>query len=45
MGLTIISETVSEMCKVAHSFSDGEKEYKVILIYVQQVLNKNVQML
>lgn len=29
MGLTIISETVSEMCKVAHSFSDGEKEFVV----------------
>lgn len=29
MGLTIISETVSEMCKVGHSFSDGEKEFVV----------------
>lgn len=29
MGLTIISETVSEMCKVKHSFSDGEKEFVV----------------
>lgn len=29
MGLTIISETVSEMCKFAHSFSDGEKEFVV----------------
>ena len=29
MGLTVISETVSEMCKVAHSFSDGEKEFVV----------------
>lgn len=29
MGLTIISETVSEMCKLKHSFSDGEKEFVV----------------
>ncbi len=29
MGLTIISETVSEMCKQTHSFSDGEKEFVV----------------
>ena len=29
MGLTILSETVSEMCKVGHSFSDGEKEFVV----------------
>ena len=29
MGLTIISETVSEMCKVRRSFSDGEKEFVV----------------
>lgn len=29
MGLTIISETVSEMCKAGHSFSDGEKEFVV----------------
>jgi len=29
MGLTIINETVSEMCKQRHSFSDGEKEFVV----------------
>lgn len=29
MGLTIISETVSEMCKARRSFSDGEKEFVV----------------
>ena len=29
MGLTIISETVTEMCKLKHSFSDGEKEFVV----------------
>lgn len=29
MGLTIISESVSEMCKLKHSFSDGEKEFVV----------------
>ena len=29
MGLTIISETVNEMCKCRHSFSDGEKEFVV----------------
>ena len=29
MGLTIISETVSEMCKAGRSFSDGEKEFVV----------------
>ena len=27
MGLTIISETVSELCKTKHSFSDKEKEF------------------
>lgn len=29
MGLTVISETMSEMCKLKHSFSDGEKEFVV----------------
>ncbi len=29
MGLTIISETVSEICKAGHSFSDREKEFVV----------------
>jgi len=29
MGLVIISETVSEMCKQGRSFSDGEKEFVV----------------
>ncbi len=29
MGLTIISETVSELCKTKHSFSDREKEFVV----------------
>ena len=29
MGLVIISETVSEMCKQNRSFSDGEKEFVV----------------
>lgn len=29
MGLVIISETVSEMCKCQHSFSDAEKEFVV----------------
>ncbi len=29
MGLTIISNTVSELCKTKHSFSDGEKEFVV----------------
>lgn len=29
MGLTIISETVSELCKTKHTFSDREKEFVV----------------
>ena len=29
MGLTIINETVSSLCKTKHSFSDGEKEFVV----------------
>lgn len=29
MGLVIISETVNEMCKCGHSFSDSEKEFVV----------------
>ena len=29
MGLTIINETVTSLCKTKHSFSDGEKEFVV----------------
>lgn len=29
MGLAIISETLNEMCRIKHSFSDGEKEFVV----------------
>lgn len=31
MGLTIINETVTSLCKTKHGFSDKEKEFVVSL--------------